>query len=294
MFHRKQTQQEHSGRAPRFASRRLMRYHGLTLLLLIGMLTGCGQPATAEEQQLTLTGSTSITPFAEHLAERYYEQHPGNTINIQGLGSSAGVQAAANGTVEIGMSSRHLEEAEAGELEAIEIARDALAIIVHPTNPINNLSTEQVRSIFTAEINNWSSLGGSDRPIVVVTREAGSGTYGAFEELVMNDELPSPAALRQGSNGAVRQIVATNSDAIGYISLGIVDPSVKPVGIDGVQASADAVQSGTYTLVRPFLFVRRKDTTLSPLAASFLSYVLSAEGQHELVLAGLVQGADAQ
>ena len=110
----------------------------------------------------------------------------------------------------------------------------------------------------------------------------------------MNKELPTSSALRQGSNGAVRQIVAGDPDAVGYISLGIVDTSVKAVGIDGVQPSTEAVLGGSYTLVRPFLFVRRKDATLSPLADDFLRYVLSDEGQSELVQAGLVQGADAQ
>jgi phosphate transport system substrate-binding protein len=110
----------------------------------------------------------------------------------------------------------------------------------------------------------------------------------------MENELPAAEALRQGSNGAVRQLVAGDPDAIGYISLGIVDPSVKPVAVDGVQASTEAVLEGTYTLVRPFLFVLRKNVSLSPLAQNFLDYVLSPEGQRELTQAGLIQGADAQ
>lgn len=272
-----------------------MRYHWIGLALTVILtLAGCGPTTSEAEQQLTLTGSTSVTPFAEQLAELFEHEHPGSKINIQGLGSSAGIQAAENGTVEIGMSSRHLEAEEAEQLQPIEIARDALAIIVHPSNPISNLSTEQVRQIFTAQLTNWSEVGGPNAPIVVVTREAGSGTYGAFEELVMEKELPAQSALRQGSNGAVRQIVAGDPDAIGYISLGIVDETVKPVSIDEVQASAEAVRSGAYKLVRPFLFVQHKDATLSPLANAFLEFVLSPEGQDQLVQAGLVQGADAR
>jgi phosphate transport system substrate-binding protein len=273
--------------------------HRTILVLLLsacvaGILAACGQTTAAANAQLTLTGSTSVTPFAEQLAENYQRMHPGAEINIQGLGSSAGIQAAENGTVELGMSSRHLEPDEAAQLEPIEIARDALAIIVHPSNAVTNLSTEQVQAIFTGKVANWQEVGGTVSPIVIVTREAGSGTYGAFEELVMKQEPASPGALRQGSNGAVRQIVAGNPDAIGYISLGIVDNTVKPVAIDGVQASPEAVRAGTYKLVRPFLFVQRKDVRLSPLAQDFLSFVLSAEGQQELVQAGLIQGADAQ
>ena len=272
-----------------------MRQRWIRLLTCVVLLmVGCGPANSTAQQQLTLTGSTSVTPFAEQLAEHYEQQHPGVKINIQGLGSSAGIQAAENGTVEVGMSSRHLEADEEQALQPIEIARDALAIIVHPANPLTSLTADQVRGIFTARIGNWRELGGPDAPIVVVTREAGSGTYGAFEELAMNKELPAYSALRQGSNGAVRQIVAGDPDAIGYISLGIVDASVKAVRIDEVQASTDAVLSGSYKLVRPFLFVRRKDATLSPLADDFLRYVLSPEGQTMLQQAGLVQGADAQ
>jgi phosphate transport system substrate-binding protein len=274
---------------------RYMRSHILWILMsLIMALSACGPSTQSSEQQLTLTGSTSVGPFAEQLAERYEQQHPDAKVNIQALGSSAGIQAAAEGTVEIGMSSRHLESAEEEQLQTYEIARDALAIIVHPSNSISDLSAEQVRQIFTGQIGNWRLLGGSDAPIDVVTREAGSGTYAAFEELVMNKELPAPRALRQGSNGAVRQLVAGNPDAIGYISLGIVNETVKPVAIDEIQASTEAVISGQYKLVRPFLFVQNKNTALSPLAQQFLSFVLSPEGQHELVQAGLIQGADAQ
>ena len=264
---------------------------GMIVLVALG---GCGTRSQAAEQQITITGSTSVGPFVEQLAERYNEMHPEQTINVQALGSSAGIQAATEGTAEIGMSSRQLKTDEATQLESIEIARDALVVIVHPRNPVASLSTEQVRAIFTGAIQNWREVGGNDAPVVVVTREAGSGTYSAFEELVMDEQLPAADALRQGSNGAVRQIVGGDPDAIGYISLGIVDQSVKPVAVDNVQASTDAVVQGRYKLVRPFLFVRRNDRQLSPLAQSFLEYVLSPEGQRELAQGGLIQGADAR
>lgn len=270
-----------------------LRVWSLTTIVLI-VLSGCGQTTAANDQQLTVTGSTSVTPFAEQLAEEFEQQYPNSTVNIQGLGSSAGIQAAENGTVEIGMSSRDLEPDEEQQLTAVEIARDALAIIVHPSNPLTNLSSEQVRAIFTGSVRNWQQFNGQNAPIVVVTREAGSGTYGAFEELVMQQALPASSALRQGSNGAVREIVAEDPYAIGYISLGIVDQSVKAIAIDGVKAARETVGSGQYKLVRPFLFVHRKNTPLSPLAQTFLQYVLSPQGQNALVQAGLIQGADAQ
>jgi phosphate transport system substrate-binding protein len=275
----------------RTVCRRMLHRSLLCLAMLLG---ACAPSSDGTENQITITGSTSVTPFIEQLAERYQQLHPEHQINVQGLGSSAGIQAAENGTAALGMSSRHLQPEEEQVLQITEIARDALVIIVHPSNGVSNLTLAQVQAIFTGQVQNWSDVGGQDAPITIVTREAGSGTYSAFEELVMQDVSPARSALRQGSNGAVRQIIAEDPDAVGYISLGIVDESVKPVAIDGVPASSEAVRSGTYTLVRPFLFVQRKDAALPPLAMDFVNFTLSPEGQEELVQGGLIQGADAQ
>ncbi len=259
------------------------------LLLMTVLLASCTQTA---ERSITLTGSTSVTPFVEHLAEIYMRTHPGITINVQGLGSSAGIQAAENGTAEIGMSSRNLEPEETAQLDQIVIAFDALAIVVNPNNPISDLSRSNVQQIFGGSLQQWDSLEGPHGKITLVSREAGSGTYGAFDELLMEKKPISSAALRQGSNGAIRQIVADDSNAIGYISLGIVDASVKAIAVDGVQPSAEHVLDKTHTLVRPFLFVWRKGSTLSPEAQQFIDYVISDEGQRELELGGLVQRGD--
>jgi phosphate transport system substrate-binding protein len=239
---------------------------------------------------VTITGSTSVTPFAEHLAELYQKQHPDQVINIQGLGSSAGIRAAIDKVAEIGMSSRTLKPDEADQLDELVIARDALALIVHPSNPISNLSSEQIRGIFGGTIRSWAEVGGVAQPIVLVSREAGSGTFGAFEELVMKGEPIVSSAMRQGSNGAIRQIVGEDPNAIGYISLGIVDQTVKALSIDGVQAATPNVESHEYRLVRPFLFVWRKDHTLSPVASGYVDYVMSPAGQDELAKSGLVKG----
>jgi phosphate transport system substrate-binding protein len=191
---------------------------------------------------------------------------------------------------EIGMSSRTLKPDEAELLDQIVIARDALALIVHPNNPINNLSGEQIKAIFSGTIRSWAEVGGPPAPIVLVSREAGSGTFSAFEELVMKGVPIVSSALRQGSNGAIRQIVAEDPNAIGYISLGIVDQTVKALSIDGVQPATTNVESKRYKLVRPFLFVWRKDHPLGPVASGFVKYVMSAEGQEELAKSGLVKG----
>jgi phosphate transport system substrate-binding protein len=278
----------HSNRSLPRARRLPARWRRSLILWLMLLLAACGP---SDAGGITVTGSTSVTPFAEHLAELYQKQHAGVAINIQGLGSSAGIRAALDGVAEIGMSSRDLQPDEADKLEQIVIARDALAVIVNPANPLAGLSTAQIQGIFGGQIHSWDALGGSPQPITIVSREAGSGTFSAFEELVMKGKPIASLALRQGSNGAIRQIVAQDPNAIGYISLGIVDATVKALSIDDIEPSGGHVEAGTYKLVRPFLFVWRKGQPLSPLGQAFVAYVTGAEGQNELVQAGLVKGS---
>jgi len=260
------------------------------VLIWLGLLTGCRpvEEAGSSTTQVTLAGSTSVQPFVELLEEHYVAAHSrAPAINVQGGGSTAGVQAAETGIADIGMSSRNLKEAElALGLKTLPIARDAIAVIAHPSNPITNLSLQQVRAIFGGQITNWSDVGGKDAPIIVVTREEGSGTRGAFETLVMGDDRITLRALRQDSNGSVRVIVAGHPDSIGYISLGIVDERVKALHLDGVTPSTENVVNGTYSLARPFLFLWK--TEPSPAAQAFIDYVLSAEGQELLAAEGLI------
>ncbi len=274
----------------RLARRRSALIGGALALLFLGALAGCSRGGNSTATQITVAGSTSVTPFAEQLAEEFMRQHRGQQVNIQGIGSSAGIQATQTGAADIGMSSRALQTDELAELEPIVIALDALAVIVHPDNPVENLTLEQVRRVFAGEIANWRELGGPDAPITLVNREAGSGTRGAFEELVMGKGGPplSYRAIRQGSNGSVRAVVEGDPVAIGYISLGVVSPQVRALRIDGVEASAANVSAGRYKLVRPFLFVTRRGGTPGPLATAYLEYVLGEEGQRRLAQAGLV------
>jgi len=239
---------------------------------------------------VNVSGSTSVSPFVEHLGEIYRAEHAGVHIDVQSLGSSAGIQAALQKVADIGMSSRELKAEEADKLTELVIARDALAVIVHPRNPVTGLSLAQVRDIFSGKVSRWSQVGGTDAPITLVAREAGSGTYSAFEELVLGKGVRvTDGALRQGSNGAIRQVVAEDPNAIGYISLGIVDASVRAVAIDGVEATHDAVVAGRYTFVRRFLFVWPKGTTLDAEAQAFVDFVMSDAGQTELERLGLVK-----
>jgi phosphate transport system substrate-binding protein len=261
------------------------------LAIWLGLLCGCNrrpQETDSLVSQVTLAGSTSVQPFGELLEEHYSAANPqAAAINVQGGGSTAGVQAAASGIADIGMSSRNLKEQELElGLQALPIARDAIAVIVHPSNTVSSLSTEQVRGVFSGGITSWSDLGGEEAPIVVVTREEGSGTRGAFEDLLMGDAAITTAALRQDSNGSVRLIVARHPAAIGYISLGIVDQRVKALCLDGVRPTTESVVTGEYTLARPFLFLWGAE--LSPAAQDFIAYVLGAEGQELLASEGLV------
>ncbi len=252
------------------------------LLAALPLLLGCARA----QGGVTVAGSTSVQPFAEALAEEYMRQHPSAVINVQGGGSTAGIQAALTGAAEIGMSSRELKPGEQAQLVETVIAQDAIAVVVHPSNPVGALSLEQTRQIFSGQVTNWRAVGGPDKPIHAVTREEGSGTRGAFQELVMGKSDINPGSIVQDSNGAVRQVVADDPNAIGYISLGLVNEQVKPVSVGKVPPTHENVVDGSYALKRPFLFVQKGPQ--SAAAESFIKYTLSPEGQQLLVSEGLV------
>jgi len=245
------------------------------------LITSC-QKAKAG---ITVAGSTSVEPFAELLAEEYMTQHPGSHIYVQGGGSTAGIEAARSRTAQIGMSSRHLM-ADEKDLHAVMIAQDAIAIIVHPNNPVIDLSLEKTKQIFSGKLKNWGPLGGPSRPIILVTREEGSGTREAFQKMVMGKEEISLEALVQDSNGAIRQVVSGDPYAIGYISLGLVNEKVKAVSISGVEPNLKNIVGGHYRLIRPFLFVFNGQPEGEGKA--FLDFVLSPEAQELLQKEGLL------
>jgi len=245
------------------------------------LLTAC----SGQKNIIVVAGSTSVQPYAEVLAEDYILLHPGNEIDIQGGGSSAGITAVRSGAADIGMSSRELSEKER-DLWSVEIAKDGLAVIVHPSNPINNLSLEQIRDIYSAAVTSWSELGGNHSEIHIISREDGSGTRSAFDSLVMDPAEISPRAIIQDSNGTVRFLVSDDPNAIGFISLGLVDDTVKAVDISGVAATQENVSDGSYSLYRPFLFVLAEPPEGE--AKRFIDFVLSGEGKQILTDEGLV------
>ncbi len=256
---------------------------GWCFLAVLFGLAGCNSEVGS--RPLSVAGSTSVQPFAEKLAEIYMHDHPGCRIDVQGGGSSAGIYAAEHGAADLGASSRELVDKEK-TLVQIAIAHDGIAVIVHPANPLTNLTVEQIRQIFIGALINWQVFGLPPHAIDAITREEGSGTREAFEQLVMAKHEITPTALVQDSNGSVREIVAGDPYAIGYISAGLVDDRVKAVAIDGVMSTADNIKGHRYKLVRRFLLVSR--TAPEGRCKDFVDFVLGAEGQKVLEKEGLV------
>jgi len=258
----------------------------ITALLVLTLTAG----AALAEGKLSIQGSTSVTPLMEKLVDAFPEK---DTIEceVQGTGSSAGIKAAIEGTAQIGMSSRELKEEELAELTPVVIAMDGIAVVVNPENPVKALTSEQVSQVFKGEIENWSELGGEDAPIVLISREAGSGTRDAFEELMKLTSEKDGKALSlvdmagpmiATGNGEVKQNVATKKGAIGYLSLGSVDDTLAALEIDGAAATADNVKNKTYPIARPFILVTKGEPAQN--AQLMLDFILGTDGQ-EIVVA---------
>lgn len=259
---------------------------GLLVLSLAAILSACGMSdeskkgsSSNNKYTLSISGSTSVGPLTEKLADKYEEKNEIN-IEVNQIGSSAGITNATNGVSEIGMSSRDLKEEEKknGLKESI-IAYDGIVVVTHPSNKVKNLTMEQVKQIFTGKVTNWKELGGDDMEIVVVSREDGSGSRDAFQEIVdyTSGELVRTAIVASG-NGNIKTTVATNKHAVGFISFEYIDDSISTVDINGVEATAENVLQQKYSLSRPFLFVY-KEEYLNDEGQKFIDYILSPEGQ---------------
>ena len=245
-----------------------------------------GEETTVEtklEGTVAVVGSTSVQPVAQELADAFSEIEPGVQVDIQGVGSSAGVKAANEETADIGTSSRELKEEEKGYgLTEHIIAYDGIAIAIHPNNKVENLTTEQIAKIFKGEITNWSEVGGADAEILVVSREDGSGTRGAFEELVeLLDEnkasMVKADALIADGNGAVKANVASKENSIGYVSLSYLDDTLKSVKVDDVEVSVENIKAGKYKISRPFLMLTKGD--VNEVTQAYLDFIMSDAGQ---------------
>jgi len=262
---------------------RLIRLISLVVLVFsVSLMSACSQKPVVG---IIVAGSTSVQPYTEVLAEEYILLNPGAEIDIQGGGSAAGITTTQSGTCDIGMSSRALNEGEKS-LWYVEIARDGLAVIVNPSNPIQDLTLNQIRDIYSATISDWSQLGGSKAKIHIIAREEGSGTRSAFESLVMGTTQITPRAIVQDSNGAVRQLVKDDPNSIGFISMGLVNETVKALHLEGIAATRENVINGTYSLSRPFLFITLSEPT--GITKQFIDFTLSPQGQQLLSKEGLI------
>ena len=246
-------------------------------ILLICTLTGCG----GNKESVATDGSTSMNKVISALGEDF-QSDTGITVTYNATGSGAGIQAVQEGRCDIGLSSRNLKDEEkANGLESTILAYDGIAIIVNPNNPVSDLDVETIAKIYTGEIKNWKEVGGNDVEIVLIGREAGSGTRDGFESITDTEDK---CQYRQEltSTGDVITTVASNPAAIGYASLASVKDTVKALTVDGVTPSEETIKDGSYVIQRPFVLVTKKDTALSENAQKFFDYVTS-EAETEII-----------
>ena len=238
---------------------------------------------------ISMVGSTSMEKLANALSEAFMEKYPDVTVTAEFVGSGAGVEAVTNGTADIGNSSRSLkdEEKAAGVVENV-VAIDGIAVCVDPANEVANLTKEQLTNIYNGTVTNWKEVGGADEPIIVIGREAGSGTRGAFEELVdLKDACKYANEL--DSTGAVIAKVASTPGAIGYASLDALDDSVKALSLEGVEATAENIKAGNYFLSRPFVMATKGEISeQNDLVQAWFDFVLGDEGQQIASEVGLI------
>ena len=291
-----------------------------TAVMAAGMLAGCGssskettaaQTTTAADSKaadtteakkeekteaaadlsgtISMVGSTSMEKFANALSETFMEKYPKVTVTAEFVGSGAGVEAAANGTADIGNASRNLkdEEKAKGIAENI-VAIDGIAVVVDPSNTVEDLTKDQLAGIYDGTVTNWKDVGGNDAPIVVVGRESGSGTRTAFEELLeLEDKCKYANEL--DSTGAVMAKVASTPGAVGYVSLDVLDDTVKAVKLEGAEPTEENIKAGTYFLSRPFVMATKGEISeQNDLVKALFDFIYSVEGAELVKSVGLI------
>ena len=278
----------------------------LSAVMALALLAGCGNqtdnnssnndnggdasdtPAASVSGTVSTDGSTSMEKVIGALSESYMAANKDVTVNYNPTGSGAGITAVQEGTCDIGLSSRALKDEEkAAGLKETVLAYDGIAIIVHPDNPVSDLSIEQIAKLYTGEITNWKDVGGSDAEVVLIGREAASGTRDGFESITgTKDKCQYRQELT--STGDVITTVSQNPNAIGYASLASIKDSVKALTVNGVAPSEAAVKDGTYLVQRPFVLVTKEGTALSDTAQKFFDFAISADAASIISAAGAV------
>ncbi len=272
---------------------------GMAALMLAGSLVGCGTNASNTKDQrssgaelqgtVSLAGSTSMEKLCEAMSESFMEAYPDITVTVEYTGSGAGIESLTAGSIDIGNASRGLKdgEKEKGAVENV-VAIDGIAVIVDKANAVTDLTTEQLADIYTGKVTNWSELGGSNEAIVVIGRENGSGTRGAFEELLKVEDA-CKYAQELDSTGGVLAKVASTPGAIGYVSLDVVDETVQATALNGVEANEENILAGNYMLSRPFVMATMGEIdSQNELVQTWFSYIASEEGQNVISSLGLI------
>ena len=279
----------------------------LALACAVSLLAGCqksndqtgggsasgsaGQPAASSDTEVTgavaTDGSTSMEKVIGALGESFMNANKGISVTYDPTGSGSGIQAVSEGRCDIGLSSRALKDDEKATLTETTVALDGIAMIVNPENPVSDLTVEQIADIYTGKITNWSEVGGNDASIVLIGREAGSGTRDGFESIT---DTKDACQYRQEltSTGDVITTVSQNPDAIGYASLAALKDTVKALTVGGVAPTEDTVKDGSYVIQRPFVLVTKTGETLSENAQKFFDFALSAEAAQYITSAGAV------
>lgn len=262
------------------------------VVMALSLFAGCGQKAndngTTTGGTVSTDGSTSMEKVIGALGESFMEANSGTTFTYNPTGSGSGIQAVSEGRCDIGLSSRALKDDEkASGLKETIVALDGIAIIVNPQNPVKDLSLEQIAKIYTGEITNWKDVGGEDAEIVLIGREAGSGTRDGFESIT---ETKDACQYRQEltSTGDVITTVSQNPNAIGYASLASIKDSVKALTVNGVAPTEATVKDGTYLVQRPFVLVTKEGVSLSETAQKFFDFATSADAASIISAAGAV------
>ena len=255
----------------------------LAVIMLLAILTSCFD----NSNNIFINGSASVERVISMLIEAFNQEHPDIILTFSPTGSGAGINSVIEGMADIGISSRELRENETG-VDATTFAIDGLAIIIHPDNPVYDLTTEQIAGIYTGAVTNWSQVGGLDSPISVIGREAGSGSRGAFEDIMdITDETTHDQELNSG--GAIVAAVSTNRFAIGYTSLSTVNDDVKTISVNGVAVSEATLLDETYPIARPFIMMTQSGGEISEAVQKFMEFIMSAAATDIISKAGVLQ-----
>ena len=263
-------------------------------LIAIAALAAVVGSASAADK-ITIDGSTTVGPIAKAFAEYFMAANPDVNITVSESGSGNGAKSMVNGTCDVAIMSRPMKDSEfrAAAEKGIQpvahvVALDGLPILVHPSNPVQELTVEQVRKIFLGEISNWKDLGGPDKTIVTISRDTNSGTYETFAKLVMSKQKIHENCEYVGSNGAIRQRVQSTPSAVGYAGLGFVDKTVKALKINGIYPSPETVQTGEYPVARPLFMYTNKYPKLGSTLYQFMTIHLTEDGQEMVEEIGFV------